>query len=262
MKDVSPFQFFRYLIPGAISILFFVVLVLIDSKTPKNPILDWPFFQIKPEQVNGLGAGILVIVFASIWGFFCNILYQILSKFLNLDMDHRSILKTLVDHGMIQIRKWNSEKLDVDDTIITNPENQLSKEGAWSIFDSEYYKRRPIGENTKKAVVLMRHEGLFDYFHGTGTTFIGCLIFLIIWLYNNKLDCCDRTIVIFFSLLLLVLLARNYWILRSICKTHIEGSFFRLFGTESNLISKDGEQVENATLNTQVIFVGPDHLKQ
>src|SRR5205823_9050304 len=104
------------------------------------------------------------------WGYFLNMLYQIVSRFCWLRdymrMDHRHFFEQMKDNKLVKFKNWDSQ--NDDDSMPV-----LSREGAWAIFDSEYYRRITTANPSRKPDQLLRHEGLFDFWNSAGFIFVG-----------------------------------------------------------------------------------------
>jgi hypothetical protein len=260
MNTIPLFQFFRYFIPGAISTLHFFLLVLASQEF--SPQHELHKALSKFSATNGLGQGLLAIALVSVWGFVLHILYQALSECTQLD--HRRVLFKLQEKNIIRMVPWDKPwKQDSLPEIKTSAD--LTRWGAWSIFDTEYYRQAQV--ESRKPDLLLRHEGMFDYFHGSGITIVGALAAYIIWCVfysplDNYLIACHGLTWIFLGFLIF-----NFMKLRNLSITHVESSFVELMldahalanPYASSSVSSRLDDLKLKEMRPHVIFVSEDH---
>lgn len=171
-------RFFRYVVPGLV-FLFLVILYLVLSLLGRKDILSCFFSQFFNNSWSSVGVIITAFVASGAIGFILTSIYYVCYwsncwDYLCLpSLDHRRVLEDLVEHKYLQIKNRRNEEI-INMSLI-------NKSAVWCIFTA--YWREHL-ENSKR--IKGAKEGvhrLGDIMHGLGTTFIGSILAIPVWIF-------------------------------------------------------------------------------
>jgi hypothetical protein len=162
-------RFFRYIIPGLIFVLEASLIFVLTGKIRFGQLIELGKdfgFVISALLVSG-GVGFLIGIF------YYTLIWQ--RPFIRFGADHRSILKDAINRQWVQLQnRYNRADIDV---------NKVSQRGAWRVAVSYWNSR--VGNSESLKAATPRVDRLSDIAHGSGTTFLGSCLVVIVWLIHN-----------------------------------------------------------------------------
>ena len=194
MEDYK--KFLRYVIPGLVFMIEVFVYVLLSSFDRVKDLIKTYWSDA------GISVPISGLLIAAAIGYLFGVVYHCLFhliRYLELSKliaDHLSLIRDSIN------RKWLELKNRRDNQI---QNDELTQSMAWHIATVFLNTRMESSENIKAA--KPRLESFGDLMHGAGTTFIGSVFAIIVWLIlhcklsNNLPFLCILVLAILISIL-------------------------------------------------------------
>lgn len=197
MEDYK--RFFRYVIPGLVFIIEVSVYLLLSEFEKFISLIKDNLGNLK----DGIGIAVTAFLLSGGIGYLLGVFYHTLFHIVrNIDkfwgyfiVDHLALIKDTVESTeFLELRnRENGVAISVD---------RLTQSGAWRVVTVFLNTRMESSERIKAA--KQRLESYGDIMHGAGTTFIGSILAIFVWLliYKQLSNNCFPVWIFLFSILI------------------------------------------------------------
>lgn len=210
MEDYK--RFFRYVIPGLIFMIEVSVYLLLSAFKEFSPLISNNL-----DNLKDIGIVVSVFLVSGGIGYLFGVIYHnLFHKIRNwkyselLIADHLSLVKDTINRNWLELknRRNNQKPIDID---------RLTQTKAWHIATVFLNTRMECSKRIKAA--KPRLESFGDIMHGAGTTSIGSLFAIIVWLilHCKLLNNCPSLSILFLAILISIFHIINY---RNIAKDY------------------------------------------
>lgn len=162
-------RFLRYVLPGLAFILEIWLYLFIAGHDIAHKMLGF--------VSHGIAYPVLMFVVAGGIGYFLAVIYHTLygfDCFASLGIDHRPVIKDVVNRGFIKLCLRNT-----NDNDLVSPE-RLTRKGAWCVLNSIWHTRTKSSKQIEGADI--RVNNFIDIVHGLGATLVGSILAIPAWL--------------------------------------------------------------------------------
>jgi len=163
-------RFLRYVIPGLLLMIEVSLYLWLSSYQQ--------FVQLIKELGEDIAFPISIFLASGGIGFLLGVVYYTLywTKGIRLiAVNHLPLIEDVVKRGWLKLqRRDDGKEVDV---------KELTQSGAWRIVTSFWHERKESSLRIKAANA--RTDSLADIMHGLGTTFIGSIIAIPVWVFTH-----------------------------------------------------------------------------
>lgn len=172
-------RFLRYIIPGLIFVLEVVLYLYLSQEVWLVPQMR------KFLSTDNIGVVIGLLLASGGIGFLLSTIHHCLYwtqfyEWLRIVVDHRAMLKKVREIKLLELQLQDKQLQDKSE-LETRP---LSRAGAWRVVCSIWHERRTSSKRIEGA--NPRVDSLTDIMHGAGTSFVGSILALLMWLYIHQ----------------------------------------------------------------------------
>jgi hypothetical protein len=200
MEDAR--RFLRYVIPGLLFLIETFIYLILSSKTPIDKIME----DFIKGSSNNLALPISIFILSGGIGFLLSIIYHFLYwtfPFRKLVVNYIPLIIDCVNNEWLQLKNRKDESnINI---------SALTQYGAWRAINAYLNGRKGYSERIKSGIT--RTDSLSDLLHGLGTSVIGSLLAIVMWVYfliNLPCKFYPTIFVILLSIAIFIIHYRNY----------------------------------------------------